>query len=205
MRRQKTSSGFVGIVFLGIALIAIVIAAIASMSRNSSTGTATEAVKMAIATQMKTMADLKQGYERMLVNGVAASSIGWNSTPGTGLFDPSPGAKFALSPRIPKGFNGNLYATIRLPGVGLATQLDYLASTQVLALSTCQLVNNILYGDSLSAAPAVSTNDTLAWVQEGAEYGNDSNMTASNYLGREENCIQTSDGRYIYYKVMAAQ
>ena len=212
--RNRRCEGFVGVVFLAIALIGIVIAAIAAMSRSSSSGTSSETLKANVSVLLKQSSDIKSGFDRMVVDGIVADpyAITINNNATTGLFSTANGRAYSVShipPRVlgpsvlinAAGFNYN--ATLRLPGIGAANVSDYVITTQIKDLAACQMINKILYGDQLSATPAVSSDSKSMWA---TRYGtfNDSSNVSVNYASRPEGCVKTSDGvaEYVYYKAM---
>jgi hypothetical protein len=206
---SKRNKGFVGMVFLAIALIGIVIAAIAAMSRSSSSGTADQANKSNASILIKQASDFKNGIDRMIVGGVAASSITFDSAVNTGLFDPTPGAQFAVKHVPPAsififvplgGPVFNLNKAVKLPGIG-SSAADYVVTAGPIQLAVCQQINKILYNDSVTASPATSTGTPTDWnsspVDDGAQ------TSATNYNARPEGCVQTSiPGWGMYYKAV---
>ena len=211
--RQAQQSGFVGVVFLAIALIGIVIAAIAAMSRSSASGTADQAAKTNAAIIIKQASDFKSGVDRMIINGTNPVDISFDQTVGTGLFDPTPGAQFAVK-NVPPGaaFDGTnatppqyTYSRlVRLPGIGAASANDYVVTasgTNGLTLAVCQQINKMLYNDLTTGAPAVSTGTGAAWSTTPVAI-DDSGVGSVNYAARPEGCVRTSDSKYVYYKAV---
>lgn len=208
--QKKGQRGFVGVVFLAIALIGIVIAAIAAMSRSSSSGTADQAAKTNAAIVIKQASDFKSGVDRMIVNGVSPSSITFDSTVGTGLFDPTAGAQYAVKHSPPAAIfttpptTPTYYynAQVNLPGIGSAAA-DYVVAVGPLTLTACQQINRILYNDPLTATPATSGASVTAWTTTPAAVDDSALTTATNYNARPEGCVGTSTaGSYVYYKAV---
>jgi hypothetical protein len=127
--------GIVGLVLVAITLIGAVIAAFAMMGRNSATGVADQTSKTNVSIMMKQAADYRAGFDRMLVNGAAASTITFNNTVGTGLFDPTPGAQYAILQNPPAGIVASgttptftYTQLVNLPGIGASATADYVAT-----------------------------------------------------------------------------
>jgi hypothetical protein len=211
---KRSDRGFVGVVFLAIALIVIVTASIATMSRSSASGTADESFKATSSIILKQSADLKDAFDRMIVaSNLSASQITFDDQATTGIFNPTSEPRYAIRPMIPSiGLvNTSSVATysyakgVRLPGVGADARADYIITAGDLNLKTCQSINRQRYGDVLSAAPAVSTGSLAVWfpaIPGGVATVDDSAITATNYRLRPEGCVQTSDGKYVYYKAV---
>lgn len=202
--------GFVGVVFLAIALIGIVIAAISAMSRSSSSGTADQTAKTNASIVLKQASDFKTGIDRMIVNGSSAASITFDATASTGLFDPTPGAQFAVK-HIPPGAvfttlpggGATFYYSklVKLPGIGSSTADDYVATVGPITIEVCRQINRTLYNDLATAAPAVSAGTLAAWTTTPAAV-DDSASAVINYKDRPEGCVAATGGEYVYYKAL---
>lgn len=206
--QYKRQKGFIGIVFLVIALIGIVIAAIAAMSRSSSTGTADQTTKTNASVLMKQASDFKTGMDRMIVNGTSAATITFDNTVNTGLFDPTPGAQYAIrhvppSRVVVSGTPAFTYTRqVQLPGIGSQTSADFVTTVGNLTLAACQQINNLLYNDAITALPATSAGTMAAWTTTPAAI-DDSGSVAANYLNRPEGCVAAMGGTtYLYYKAL---
>jgi hypothetical protein len=207
---KKNQRGFVGIVFLAIALIGIVIAAIAAMSRSSSSGTADQAAKTNASIVIKQASDFKSGMDRMIVNGVTPSAITFDATVGTGLFDPSAGAQYAVR-HVPPGAVFSTPPTgtptfyynqhVKLPNIGSTSVEDYVVTLGPLTLTACQQINHILYSDSLTATPATSSGAIAAWTTSPTAIDDSTATSATNYSSRPEGCV-AAGGSYVYYKAL---
>lgn len=205
-RTSRTDQrGFAGVVFLVIALIAIVMAAIAAMSRNNSAGSPEQAARTNAAVILKQAADLRTGYDRMLIDGRAA--ITFNAVGDSGLFSNTTGTIYAVLPTPPATattvvapavpaftFNPN----VTLPGVGPGAA-DAVFTVGNLTGETCRQINRMLYNDLPTATPASSTATLAAWTTTPAAI-NDGASTAVNYMTRSEGCIAASGGEFVYYK-----
>lgn len=204
----KKQAGFAGVVYLVVGLIAIVMAGIAYMSRGTATGTSEQAARTNASVMMKQASDFKAGFDRMLVNGVSAANITFDTTADTGLFDPAAGAQYAIKHVPPAGVvsTGTPAFTytrqLRLPGIGSAAGEDYVVTVGNITVEVCRQVNRILWNDGAAANPASSTG-TLVQLTTTPAAVNDSGITSANYLNRPEGCVAASGGEYVYYKVLA--
>jgi hypothetical protein len=204
----SAQQGFVGIVFLAIALIGIVIAAIAAMSRSSSSGAADQSVRTNVAVLLKQASDFKNGFDRMIISGVPASSVTFDTTAGSGLFDPTPGAQYSVNHKapgalfMPSATVSYYYSTfIQVPDIGSPAAPDAVVTAGPITLLACQSINKILYNDLITGSPATSSGSLSAWTSLPSAI-DDSTSSAVNYSGRPEGCVATSDGSYVYYKVL---
>jgi hypothetical protein len=202
--------GIVGLVLVAITLIGAVIAAFAMMGRNSATGVADQTSKTNVSIMMKQAADYRAGFDRMLVNGAAASTITFNNTVGTGLFDPTPGAQYAILQNPPAGIVASgttptftYTQLVNLPGIGASATADYVATVGHVTLPNCQQLNKLLWGDASTLTPATSAGSLAAWTTTPAAVDDSAQTATTNYNGRPEGCIKTSDGNYVYYKALA--
>lgn len=209
---RSQNKGFVGVVFLAIALIGIVVAAIASMSRESASGTSRESAKMQVSVLLKQASDIKNGFDRMVIDGRVARphdiTIDTNAT--TGLFSTAQGPAYSVAHIPPRqlgpdvlinaaGFNYNI--GVKLPGIGGMVGTDYMITTQIKELSTCQIINKLLYGDSITALPAVSGSNKAMWAAKWGTFADAD--TSINYYNRAEGCVRVSGPEeYAYYKVL---
>jgi hypothetical protein len=201
----RKETGFVGVVFLAIALIGVVVGAIAAMNRGSSSGTADSAMRASAAQIIKIAADYKLAFDRMTVDG--ASTSNFSSTPG-GWFDPA--AKYAIEQMPPANaalkepMDGVyfVYHLGKLPAIGTASGKERFVTLKV-TLPACQAINSVLYNDGKNATPALSNSFSVDWFGTNGDDVHDENNLAANYVGRPEGCIKTGDGLYHYYKVMS--
>lgn len=205
----KRQAGFAGVVYLVVGLIAIVMAGIAYMSRGSSTGTIEQAARTNASVMLKQASDFKSGYDRMLINGVSATNITFDDTAGTGLFDNSPGAQYAIkhvppAAAIATGTPAFTYTKVaQLPGIGTTAGADYVVTAGNITIDVCRAINRMLWNDAVTATPATSAGAMADWTTTPLAV-DDSASVAVNYQNRPEGCIAASGGStYLYYKVMA--
>jgi hypothetical protein len=208
-KHKKKQSGFVGPLFVAILLIAVVMGAMAKMSRNSTTGVTDQGAKTNAAVLMKQSSDFKAGFDRLLTTGtVTATQITFDTNATTGLFNPTPGAQYAVLHTPPAGvaqsgtpaytYNPN----IKLPSIGSNSAADGVVVVGNISLAVCNQINTQLYNDAATNTPATSTGSSASWT--GTAAIDDSGLTTNGnfYNGRPEGCVKTSDGQYVYYKAL---
>lgn len=209
-KSNKKQSGFVGPLFVAILLIAVVMGAMGKMSRNSTSGVSDQGAKTNASVLLKQGSDFKAGFDRLLTTGtVTASQITFDTNTTTGLFNPAPGAQYAVLHTPPAGavmsgtpaFSYN--NKIKLPNIGSSSVADGVVTATNISLAVCQQVNNTLYNDSLTATPASSAGTSEAWNTSTAIDDSTVTVAVPNYYGRPEGCIKTTDDKYVYYKALA--
>lgn len=182
--QSRNDSGFVGAVFLAIALIAIVVASIAAMSRQPQGNAASQKTKSEASVVLKQGADFKLAIDKMLINGASMTTLSDNPS-GSGSitkFSAYPDTTLELSMIVPS-------ANVYYPGAG---NYIYVKNTRVgkklmtlqllmSKLEHCQMINNLLYGDAISKAPALESS-------------------SATELSRPEGCLDYGGGMYLYYK-----
>lgn len=207
---RKQQSGFVGMVLLAISLIGAIIAAIALMAR-AAPSTQEHVDKTNVSILLKQSADFKGGIERMIATGISPSSITFNSNPGTGLFDTTPGSQYSvkhvpptsiLTTTPPNGATFYYNTQIRLPRIGSALP-DFVIVAGPIKLSACQQINKLLYNDVFpvqTSSPSSGVWNTWAYMTMPI----DDNFNPSPiYAGRPEGCVKLTDpNMYAYYKVV---
>lgn len=203
-KRFGRQRGFAGIVYLVIGLIAVVMSGMAYMSRSPSASTEDDVAKAHAPILLKQSSDFKSAFDQVTVTAVDPANVTFDATPGTGMFDPSAGAKFGVRhvppPKLAaSGIPDYVYhKQVQLPGIASPLP-DYLVAVGNLTLPACRVINRILYNDGVVATPATSSGTLADWTTSPAVI-DDSASVAANYAGRHEGCIQTSDGVYVYYK-----
>jgi hypothetical protein len=215
MQSRYKSKGFVGVVFLAIALIAIVLGAFAAMSRGSASNSATEKAKTDAAVLIKRLSDFKTTHDRMIASGipetVSITAVWQNGLRPNATAAPEfqndflgPPPKTASGGVAPNGYDISYWtgSSIVLPGIGsnLPDRFFYVGP---ISLTVCQAVNTLLYKDAISASPATSVVPWGTWYSINGNISEPS--TAANFKDRPEGCIRTSDGVYLHYKVYLEQ
>jgi hypothetical protein len=207
--------GLAGAIFLVIILIGMVMGALAYMNRGYNTGVTEQSARINASVMMKQGSDLKDGFDRMqITTGTTASTITFDSDVTTGLFNPAPGAQYAIRPMPPANavvpsatppvFTYSQH--VQLPGVGASSTPDIVATLGDVNKITCQAVNHALYNDPSSDEPPVSAGSLSDWTPAVAASGStidDSGSVAVNYNMRSEGCVATSDGHFVYYKALS--
>lgn len=206
----RDQAGFVGVVFVAIAVIGLIVASIASMARGSSSGVSNQTTKTVVSTTMKQAADLKSAMEQITVaGGVAPGSVTFDNVANTGIFNPV--AKYAVVPSPPPSIfasptadkNFKFRRDVKLPTTPATAPSSIVAVLGDISLDACRSINSSLYGDALTATPAVSVHPGSAWYGATDTALDDTTSVASNYLRRPEGCIRSNDSKYVYYKVLA--
>lgn len=207
--RTLHQQGFAGVVFLVIALIAIVMAGIAAMSRNSATGAPEQNAKTNAAVLLKQASDLKVGFDRMLIDGRNAATITFGGNATTDLIGTAAGTTYAVRPVPPvaavesgvtPAFTYN--NSVTLPGVGTVAA-DAVFTVGNVTLDVCRQINRILYNSASNANPATSAGTLAAWTTAPAAVDDSSQGGETMYNGRPEGCVRASGGEFIYYKAAA--
>lgn len=209
---KKHQFGVIGVVFLAVALIGVVIAAVSTMNRDASRNDATQGANLKASVLIKQAADIRQAFDRKLVDGISVSSIRLDTT-GNGIYYTGQGRPYAVRQYPPKeyivadaplhvGNDWNYFVFARLPAVGTFS-FDYVISVGALKPEICRSINRLLYNDPPLQEPAQSNVIALRWWSGGPSSVEDWSVTAANYSGRPEGCVRSSDGFYVYYKTMA--
>lgn len=205
MKRFKMAKakqgGFVGVIFLAIALIAIVMGAIAYMSRSSTSGVNDQGAKTNASVILKQAADFKAGYDRLLVSGtVTPAQVTWDAVAVTGLFEPAAGyAIQQTAPAAAQSITGpyTYSKLVKLNGVG-TTADDYVLTLGSITLAVCQQLNKIMFNDLPTTTPGPSSATLAQWTTATSTIADGTGAHA----GRSEGCVSTSDANYVYYKAM---
>jgi hypothetical protein len=200
---QAANNGFVGIVFLVVAMIGIVLGGMAIMSRNSGQGFEKENLRSAVNVLRNNATDIKLSFERLIAGGANPDEIVMGSyTPN--LFNVGPNdRRYAAKAVIPSELSSGRYyygKTAKLPGIGSDAATEGILMLELKSERECRYVNHFIYNDSIDASPAVSTASD--WELQGYGPADDTGSTAANYVGRAEGCITSKNGRSIYYKTL---
>lgn len=195
---NKKQGGFVGIIFVAIALIAMVMAALAYMSRSSTSGVTDQGAKTNAAVILKQGSDFKSGYDRLLVSGTATpATITFNATGGTGLFDPAQGYAVLQTAPVAAQVVAQPYTyskLVSLTGVGTGGPTNVLTLGN-LTFAVCQQINKTLLNDT---NVATTTGSLAQWTTAPAAI----TVGTVPIPAQSEGCVQSSDTKYVYYKTM---
>lgn len=156
------------------------------------------------------------GFNNMVTNGTAANTITFDTTDTTGLFNPTSGGTAQQTPD-PNSFLSPLgagegfwiYKGANVKGNNIGTTAaDYTTVISGLKSGVCQQLNSDLHGSItvptstgiaeatwVGAATSTSPTDTTA-VDISAIAG---------VVNWDKGCMQTSDGKYVYFHVIMAQ
>lgn len=219
MKRNSFYSGKragigVGVVIFVLALISIIVGGLALSGKVSLGSSANEAAKMNAATALQQATNLKDGFDRAVVGGLAASQVVFDLTTLTtanNLFHPTTGTAVPQTPPD-TAFSTTVVAadkhwfynkTVKIKSIGVDANADYAFVLPDVSLATCQQVNKALYGLSANLDPAdatfpVSTGSLSDW-----KTGSVDDSASATMSGKAELCVKTSDGAYVLYKVAA--
>ena len=90
--KSSLQGGFIaGPILVGIALIIAIVAFMAFANRGPATSTSTQQNKINSSLLLKQGADLSEGYARAIGDGLTPAQVTFDTTTGTGLFDPTKG------------------------------------------------------------------------------------------------------------------
>lgn len=203
---EKHQLGFMNaLIMFGIALVVAMMSAWAIANRGSNTSATVEQVKTISSVILKEGSDVKDGFSRAMANNVSPSQISFDATSGTGIFDPTKGYVSPQTTPIkayvgatPSTFLWTYNKAISIMNVGVSGNSDYVITLADLSIDVCNRINNILYNTSFAGPPPVGVG-TLANYLSSAVI--DMSATAA-VDGKPELCLTTSDGKYVYYKVV---
>lgn len=100
-------------------------------------------------------------------------------------------------------------AVVKLKGVGVDANADFVALAYDIKLGVCQAINKAINGALLADNPPVSTGIALAaWQTPGTAADMSAGFTTgagiASINGASQGCFETSDGKYVYFTVMQA-
>ncbi|HEX4918279.1 MAG TPA: hypothetical protein VFV43_10310 [Limnobacter sp.] len=213
-RARGLQAGFIQAALLfGIALMTAVLGGFALANRSPTSQTDVEQAKVNSSVILKQASDLRDGVARFssdFGSSSVQSRLDFSNTASQGLFDPS--ARYASPQIMPtSAFAVGEDSTIKAPAAAVAGHWYLNKATIGHTLSTasadpmvllpglrqdvCGRVNTLLYG---SNTIPVATAAMAAWIG-----GGDGGISASaGATGWPEGCVQTSDSKYVYFKVV---
>lgn len=218
-RRAGKEQGFIqAILLFGIALMAAILGGFALANRSPTSQTDTEQAKVNASVALKQGSDLQTGVLRFgndFGSSAITDTMDFSSTTNQGLFDPAaryaspqvmPASAFASSNPIdhpiaaPSAYQaGHWYLNKATAASAIGTAaVDPMAVLPDLRSDVCARIDTMLYG--ASAIP-VSTGALSDWAN--ATTPADGGISAKAAVaGWAEGCVQTSDGKYVYFKVV---
>lgn len=200
--------GFIGVIFVAIALLAIVMVALGLMSRSSNGSTSEQSAKTNASILLKQTSDFKIGFDTLVLK-IAPSAVTFDTAANTGLFDPSANAKYAVKHIAPSSAQTastsySLHALVSLPGIGAAgNSPDVVAVLPNVTAAVCKQIHKALYNDDTGTF-ATSAGSLADWTG-GVAAINDSASVSAVYLNHFEGCVAASGSELIYYKALAEQ
>ncbi|HEX4879497.1 MAG TPA: hypothetical protein VFV39_06605 [Limnobacter sp.] len=210
--KHTRQQGFIQAALLfGIALMTAILGGFALANRSPTSQTDTEQAKVNASVILKQGSDLRDGVGRYASDfGASAviNTLDFSATANTGLFDPaaryaSPqimpssafaGAKTIASPSAAAA--GHWHLNKATPGNGLASgAADPMVALVDIREDVCGRVNTLLYGSN-----TIPTTGAAATAWTG---GTDAGLSGvAGVSGWPEGCIETSDGDFVYFKVV---
>ncbi|MDY7572985.1 hypothetical protein [Actimicrobium sp. CCI2.3] len=192
------------VILFTIALIVLVGAALAYSSRGSSKSLSVESAKVYSAIILKQSGEYREAYNRFIFDGNSASTMTFDTTSGTGLFDPN--KQYGINQSAPAQaittgatdaawqYNKSIFVS----GIGIDTTggADSIVYLNKLSLAACQQINLQMYGDPIGTT---IPSATIALADFAINNGTKT-ITAG---GRATGCVATSDPFYIFYSTLA--
>lgn len=208
MHSISNQKGFLNaLIMFGIALAVAIMAAWAIANRSSSASSNQEQVKMSASMILKEASDIRDGFARAFSDGISHSALTFDMAANTGLFQPSRGYAVQQTTPIramdPTGTATNFIWTynklVKIKGIGIDATDDSVISIGDLTLDVCRNINDMLYNTGVSATP-VNGVGSLADYAGAAAIDMSSSLPGRD--GKTDLCVTTSDGKYVYFKVV---
>ncbi|MFO0753550.1 MAG: hypothetical protein U0411_09535 [Thermodesulfovibrionales bacterium] len=208
-RHLGNEEGFIHTVILGAIVLAIAIAALwANAGKTNNSMASGKAAYGRAASVIEQGATFRLGFETITAGGVPASSVTFDTNSGTGLLNPS---LSGISQQYPDKTllaastntwvykaDGSNNAVVRIQGIGVDASADYVVVLPDLTQAACQNINQALTGSTSIPAPAAGT--LAAWSTSAAAIDLSADAAANRL---SEACVQTTDTKYVYYKVLS--
>lgn len=200
MFRKNKQQGFVGIIILIIVLAGVVMMAFSYMNQGTNTNSTEQTAKSNASVIIKQAVDYKIGFDRLMSNGIDHTTVTFDTTAGTGLFDPALGyARLQVAPPVSmttaKPYTYNSLVTLANVGT---TAPESTLTLGPLTQATCEQINKTLYNDKTlptTTASLVQWTSSPAAIADGTGGG--------TFVGRAEGCVKTSDAAFVYYKALS--
>jgi len=212
-----------GIAVLPLLLMAVIIGgalvAWAATSR-SNTSAATDGNNKVMASSIIDQAKAQeQTFTNLVTNGVTAATITYDTTTGQGVFDPNVGIikpipqGNAMLPAASLGATEGFWAYNKVfKGNGIGTQagVDYIVTLGGIKNGVCSKINDVLYALGATTAPPSVALAEAAFVGGATPAAPTSTSAAADLsstaavLNWPAGCVQTSDGKFVYFHVVNA-
>ncbi|MEC4720407.1 hypothetical protein RY831_14690 [Noviherbaspirillum sp. CPCC 100848] len=196
-RNRQKGFGATAALFM-IALIVGIGSALVYANRDTSGNSAAETAKAFAGVLHKQGADMRLGYNLYAANGGSVDTMTFDSTAGTGLFEPS--KKYALQQKAPGavmagGADGvwTWNKNLSLPAVGTAAG-DGVAMVAGITEAACISVNQTAYGSTYSTAASIPASGLAASAL--ATGGSVVTPGVGNWAA---GCYKTTDSKFFYF------
>lgn len=217
LRKQKQSGFIQAALLFGIALMTAVLGGFALANRSPTSQTDVEQAKVNASVILKQASDLRDGVARYSSDfgSSAVLTMDFSNSSGQGLFDPA--ARYASPQIMPtSAFAAGADTSIKPPSapsaghwyINKATAGKLLATTEEdpmvflpdLREDVCGRVNTLLYGSNIVPSASNALSDWLAGTDGGISAI--STAAPADASGWPEGCIETSDNKFVYFKVV---
>ena len=204
--KSSLQGGFIaGPILVGIALIIAIVAFMAFANRGPATSTSTQQNKINSSLLLKQGADLSEGYARAIGDGLTPAQVTFDTTTGTGLFDPTKGyaVEQTVTTKMCAGTTApdclwKLNKSLTVTTVG-TTAADTVIAVNNLTVGTCEAINATLYNEVGDGAGANVPTSAVTGASIVAGTAGDMGLTAG--AGRTDGCVKNGTS-YTFYKVV---
>jgi hypothetical protein len=195
--RKNKRRGFVGVVFLAVALIGIIIGSIAKMSREGASSTGDQANRMLASVILKQAADIATAFDRLEVEG--------KISPDPEAMRPA-GAPYAVAYKLPAG-SFDSHPGLVGTGYVLFNQMKFVTPSEQEKIvlfaeapirdAVCRQINLLVHNEPITTTPP---SGDLAYSEYlGPEISAGGGEPRMN---RNEGCFYEGDGIGMYYKIL---
>jgi hypothetical protein len=195
--QKKKLRGFVGVVFLAVALIGIIIGSIAKMSREGASSTGDQANRMLASVILKQAADIATAFDRLEVEGKVSSD--------PEVMRPA-GSPYALPYIMPAGSFDSHPGRVGT-GYVIFNQMKFVTPSEQEKVvlfaeapirdAVCRQINLLIHNESITTTPP---SGDLAYSEYlGPEISAGGGEPRMN---RNEGCFYEGDGVGMYYKIL---
>ncbi|MEX3983828.1 hypothetical protein AB4Y45_33120 [Paraburkholderia sp. EG287A] len=160
----------------------------------------------------------EQTFTNLVTNGVTPSSVTYDTTSGQGIFDPTVGIikpipqGNAMLPAVSLGSTEGFWVynkNFKGNGIGTQAGADYVVTLAGIKNGVCSKINDVLYSlGSTTAPPSVGVAESGfvggATVATPVSTGTPDLSSTAAVLNWPAGCVQTSDGKYVYFHIVNA-